>query len=121
MKLRDTVSSLSVEVITNGRDYMRAEIVEPSGHHELSWYQRVEGGAWEHKRRPLTDEEAVTMQKAFQNIIRDGGGTVADCVYDVMGIERGQDVSLCQLTLVDKSKFIPSRGSKGMTRTASRR
>jgi len=36
-------------------------------------------------------------------MIRDCGGTVADCVYDVMGIERGQDVRVLQLTLVDKS------------------
>jgi hypothetical protein len=102
-----SASSLAVDVITNGRDYMRAKIVEPSGGHELSWYQRVEGGQWEHKRRPLTDEEAVMMQAAFQDMIRDGGGTVKDCVYDVMGLERGQDVSLCQLTMYDKSRLRP--------------
>jgi hypothetical protein len=60
---KNSASPAAIDVITNGLDYMRAKIVEPSGQRELSWYQRVEGGQWEHKRRPLTDDEAVMMQK----------------------------------------------------------
>ena len=101
---KNSASPLAVDVVTNGRDYMRKDLVGP-GQHELSWYQKVEGGEWEHKRRPLTDEEAVVMQKAFQEMIRDGGGTVQDCVIEVMGLERGKDFSLCQFTMVDKSKI----------------
>jgi hypothetical protein len=104
-KFKNSTSPLAVDVVTNGRDYMRAKIVEPSGQHELSWYQKVEGGEWERKVRPLTDEEAVAMQAAFQDMIRDGGGTVQDCVYEVMGLARGRDFSLCQLTMVDRSKL----------------
>jgi hypothetical protein len=104
MKLKNSASPLAVDVITNGRDYMRKELVGP-GQHELSWYQKAKIGEWEHKRRPLTDEEAVVMQAAFQNIIRDGEGALSDEVYTILGLERGQEMSLWQLTLIDKSKL----------------
>ena len=102
---KNTVSPAAVDVVTNGRDYMRKEIVEPSGQHELCWYQRVEGGQWEHKLRPLTDDEAVMMQTAFQAMIREDGGKIPDEAFAVLGLTRGQDVSLCQLTMYDKSKL----------------
>jgi hypothetical protein len=105
MRDKNSISAAALDVVTNGRDYMRAEIVQPTGQHELSWYQRVEGGGWERKVRPLTDEEAAMMQRAFQAMIRENSGAITDDAFAVLGLERGQDVSLYQLTMVDKSKL----------------
>jgi hypothetical protein len=102
--LKNSTSPLAVDVITNGRDYMRAKIVEPSGQHELSWYQKVEGGEWERKVRPLTDEEAAICQKEFQRLIREDGVNFPDEVYAILGLEHGTPATLYQLTMVDKSK-----------------
>lgn len=102
---KNSASPLAVDVITNGRDYMRAKIVEPSGQHELSWYQKVAGGEWERKVRPLTDEEAAICQKEFQRLIREDHVTFSDHVYSILGLERGQSASLYQLTMVDRSKI----------------
>ena len=105
MHLKNSASPLAVDVITNGRDYMRSQIVEPTGGHEVSWYQRAEGGQWEHKRQALSDEDAVIMQQGFQAIIRGDRGAVPEKMFDIMGIERGQEVGLCQLTMYDKTKL----------------
>jgi hypothetical protein len=105
MKFKDSVSPTAVDVVTNGRDYMRAEIVAPSGQHELSWYQKVEGGEWERKVRPLTDEEAAICQQEFQRLIQEEHVTFSDYVYSILGLERGTNASLYQLTMVDRSKF----------------
>jgi hypothetical protein len=104
MKLKDSVSPAAVDVVTNGRDYMRAKIVEPSGQHELSWYQKVEGGEWERKVRRLTDEEAAICQKEFQKLIREDSVQFSDELHAIIGIDRGTNARLYQLEMVDKSK-----------------
>ena len=110
--MKITSSPLAVDVVTNGRDCMRKELPKADTH-TLSWYQKVPGGTWEHKVRPLSQEEAETMRAAFADLIKYGTEQTPDAVYDVLGIERETRVDIIQLTLTHGLPPNPRRSKAG--------